>query len=160
MLNRTVGLLGAVTYGIGIILGAGIYVLIGPAAGLAGNSVWVSFIIGALISSLTGLSYAELSTMFPKAAAEYIYVKRAFKSELLAFLTGWLIIFTGIVSMSTVALGFAGYFKAIFSLPIVFIASILIVLLSFLNFMGIEKSSKVKYYKITSDSLVFKIGEY
>ena len=143
MLNRTVGLLGAVTYGIGIILGAGIYVLIGPAAGLAGNSVWVSFIIGALISSLTGLSYAELSTMFPKAAAEYIYVKRAFKSELLAFLTGWLIIFTGIVSMSTVALGFAGYFKAIFSLPIVFIASILIVLLSFLNFMGIEKSSKV-----------------
>ena len=81
--------------------------------------------------------------MFPKAAAEYIYVKRAFKSELLAFLTGWLIIFTGIVSMSTVALGFAGYFKAIFSLPIVFIASILIVLLSFLNFMGIEKSSKV-----------------
>lgn len=143
MLTRTVGLLGAVTYGIGIILGAGIYVLIGPAAGLAGNSVWASFIIGALISSLTGLSYAELSTMFPKAAAEYIYVKRAFKSELLAFLTGWLIIFTGIVSMSTVALGFAGYFKAIFSLPIVFIASILIVLLSLLNFMGIEKSSKV-----------------
>ena len=143
MLTRTVGLLGAVTYGIGIILGAGIYVLIGPAAGLAGNSVWASFVIGALISSLTGLSYAELSTMFPKAAAEYIYVKRAFKSELLAFLTGWLIIFTGIVSMSTVALGFAGYFKAIFSLPIVFIASILIVLLSFLNFMGIEKSSKV-----------------
>ena len=143
MLTRTVGLLGAVTYGIGIILGAGIYVLIGPAAGLAGNSVWASFIIGALISSLTGLSYAELSTMFPKAAAEYIYVKRAFKSELLAFLTGWLIIFTGIVSMSTVALGFAGYFKAVFSLPIVFIASILIVLLSLLNFMGIEKSSKV-----------------
>ena len=94
MLARTVDLLGAVTYGIGIILGAGIYVLIGPAAGLAGNSVWTSFIIGALISSLTGFSYAELSTMFHKAAAEYIYVKRAFKSELLAFLTGWLIIFT------------------------------------------------------------------
>lgn len=143
VLTRTVGLLGAVTYGIGIILGAGIYVLIGPAAGLAGNSVWASFIIGAVISSLTGLSYAELSTMFPKAAAEYIYVKRAFKSELLAFLTGWLIIFTGIVSMSTVALGFAGYFKAIFSLPMIFVALSLIVLLSLLNFLGIEKSSKV-----------------
>jgi len=143
LLTRTVGLFGAVAYGVGIILGAGIYVLIGPAAGLAGNSVWVSFIIGALISSLTGLSYAELSTMYPKAAAEYIYVKRAFKSEILAFLTGWLIIFTGIVSMSTVALGFAGYFSAIFTFPIILIAMILIVILSLLNFIGMEKSSKV-----------------
>ncbi|MCW4053525.1 MAG: amino acid permease, partial [Candidatus Bathyarchaeota archaeon] len=106
-LNRSIGLLGAVAYGVGIILGAGVYVLIGPASGLAGNSVWLSFVIGALISSFTGLSYAELSTMFPKAAAEYVYVKSAFRSELLAFLTGWLIIFSGIVSMSTVALGFS-----------------------------------------------------
>lgn len=143
MLTRSVGLFGAVAYGVGIILGAGIYVLIGPATGLAGNSVWLSFIIGALISSLTGLSYAELSTMYPKAAAEYIYVKRAFKSEILAFLTGWLIIFTGIVSMSTVALGFAGYFSAIFTFPIILIAIILIVILSLLNFIGIEQSSKV-----------------
>ena len=143
MLTRSIGLFEAVAYGVGIILGAGIYVLIGPATGLAGNSVWVSFIIGALISSLTGLSYAELSTMFPKAAAEYIYVKRAFKNDLLAFLTGWLIIFTGIVSISTVALGFGGYFKAIFSFPIFLSALILIIMLSVLNFIGIEKSSKV-----------------
>jgi len=143
LLTRSIGLFEAVAYGVGIILGAGIYVLIGPATGLAGNSVWVSFIIGALISSLTGLSYAELSTMFPKAAAEYIYVKRAFKNDLLAFLTGWLIIFTGIVSISTVALGFGGYFKAIFSFPIFLSALILIIMLSVLNFIGIEKSSKV-----------------
>ena len=143
LLTRSIGLFEAVAYGVGIILGAGIYVLIGPATGLAGNSVWASFIIGALISSLTGLSYAELSTMFPKAAAEYIYVKRAFKNDLLAFLTGWLIIFTGIVSISTVALGFGGYFKAIFSFPIFLSALILIILLSLLNFVGIEKSSKV-----------------
>jgi APA family basic amino acid/polyamine antiporter len=143
VLNRSVGLFGAVTYGVGIILGAGIYVLIGPATGLAGNSVWLSFIIGALISSFTGLSYAELSTMFPKAAAEYIYVKRAFKNELLAFLTGWLIVFSGIVSMSAVALGFASYFKAIFTFPIILTALILVVLLSLLNFVGIEKSSTV-----------------
>jgi len=143
LLTRSIGLFEAVAYGVGIILGAGIYVLIGPATGLAGNSVWVSFIIGALISSLTGLSYAELSTMFPKAAAEYIYVKRAFKNDLLAFLTGWLIIFTGIVSISTVALGFGGYFKAIFAFPIFLSALILIIMLSLLNFIGIEKSSKV-----------------
>jgi len=142
-LKRQIGLFGATSYGVGIILGAGIYALIGPAAGIAGNSVWISFIIGALISSFTGLSYAELSAMFPKAAAEYVYVKRAFKNELLAFLTGWLIIFTGAVSASTVALGFASYFKALFDHPIIFTALILIMLLSFLNFCGIEESSRV-----------------
>ena len=105
MLQRSISLFESIAYGIGIILGAGIYVLIGPATGLAGNSVWLSFIIGAIISSFTGLSYAELSTMYPKAAAEYVYVKRAFRNELLAFLTGWLIVFSGIVSMSAVALG-------------------------------------------------------
>jgi APA family basic amino acid/polyamine antiporter len=143
LLQRSISLFEAVAYGIGIILGAGIYVLIGPATGLAGNSVWVSFIIGAIISSFTGLSYAELSTMFPKAAAEYVYVKRAFKNELLAFLTGWLIVFSGIVSMSAVALGFASYFTAIFSTPIIFTALFLIFLLSILNFFGIENSSRV-----------------
>ena len=45
------------------------YVLLGEATGLAGNAVWLSFIIGALAASFTGLSYAELSAMFPKEAA-------------------------------------------------------------------------------------------
>jgi len=81
--------------------------------------------------------------MFPKAAAEYVYTKRAFKSELLAFLTGWLIIFTGAVSASTVALGFAGYFKALFNSPMILTALALIALLSFLSFYGIKESSKV-----------------
>lgn len=143
MLQRSISLFESIAYGIGIILGAGIYVLIGPATGLAGNSVWVSFIIGAVISSFTGLSYAELSTMYPKAAAEYVYVKKAFRNELLAFLTGWLIVFSGIVSMSAVALGFASYFTAIFNTPIIITALVLILLLSILNFFGIENSSRV-----------------
>ena len=143
VLKRSVGLFGTVAYGVGIILGAGIYVLIGSAAGLAGNSLWLSFVLGALISSFTGLSYAELSTMFPKAAAEYVYVKTAFRNELLAFLTGWLIIFSGIVSMSTVALGFSSYFSAMFSSPIVFTAVVLVLVLSALNFVGIKESSRV-----------------
>lgn len=142
-LRREIGLFESTSYGVGIILGAGIYALIGPAAGMAGNSVWASFVIGALISSFTGFSYAELSAMFPKAAAEYVYVKNSFRSELLAFLTGWLIIFTGAVSAATVALGFAGYFKALFNYPMVPTAFILILSLSFLNFCGIKESSRV-----------------
>lgn len=140
-LKREIGLFGATAYGVGIILGAGIYALIGPAAGIAGNSLWMSFLIGALISSFTGLSYAELSTMFPRAAAEYVYVKEAFENRLLAFLIGWLIIFTGVVSASTVALGFAGYFKGLFDFPMILTALILILLLSLVNFYGIKESS-------------------
>ncbi len=142
-LKRQIGLLGITAYGVGTILGAGIYALIGSAAGIAGNSVWMSFLLGAFISSFTGLSYAELSSMIPKSAAEYSYAKEAFRSDLAPFLIGWLIIFTGTVSTSTVALGFGGYFKGLFGAPIVLTSTILIVLLSILNFMGIEESSRV-----------------
>lgn len=143
MLKRSLDLFGTAVYGVGVILGAGIYVLIGSAVGLAGNSVWISFVIGAIISSFTGLSYAELSTMFPKAAAEYVYVKSAFKNQLLAFLTGWLIIFSGTVSIATVSLGFSSYFSALFGFPSLIVAGILVLSLSILNFIGIKQSSRV-----------------
>jgi APA family basic amino acid/polyamine antiporter len=150
-LKRELGLFEATIYGVGIILGAGIYALIGKAAGLAGNSLWLSFLIGASIASFTGLSYAELSTLFPKAAAEYVYVRKAFGSRFLAFLLGWLIVFTGIVSASTVALGFSGYFKDLFYLGknlinekflLILISLALIAILSFINFLGIKESAK------------------
>ena len=75
----------SIVYGLGIILGAGIYALIGEAAGIAGNSLWLSFILAAAVASFTALSYCELSSMFPRSAAEYTYVKHAFKSNLLGF---------------------------------------------------------------------------
>lgn len=141
-LIRELSLFEVTIYGIGIILGAGVYALIGEASGLAGNSLWLSFAIGALISSFTGLSYAELSTIFPKVAAEYVYVRRAFHSRFSAFLLGWLIIFTEIVSASTVALGFAGYFKGLFGFAVIPVALILILILSYINFLGIKESSR------------------
>jgi APA family basic amino acid/polyamine antiporter len=142
-LKRTIGTFEATIFGVGIILGAGIYSLIGPAAGSAGNSLWLSFIIGAVISSFTGLSYAELSTMFPRAAAEYVYVKRASGSRFLAFMLAWLIIFAGVAAASTVAVGFAGYLRSFLYAPTPVIAIALIGLLSVISFIGIEESSKV-----------------
>lgn len=135
------GLFHTTMYGIGMMLGAGIYVLIGEAAGTAGNTLWVSFIIGAIAAIFTGLSYAELSSMFPKSAAEFIYVKKAFNNEFLAFLVGWLIIFTSIVSAATISLGFGGYFAGILGSDIVISAVILIITLSFISFYGIRESS-------------------
>jgi len=141
-LKREVGLFSLTVYGIGIILGAGIYALIGKAAGITGNTIWISFLLAAIVSSFTGLSYAELSSMYPKSAAEYHYVKKAFNKKSLAFLAGWLEIFADIIATSAVALGFAGYFKGLFGFPIVPTALGLIAILSFINFWGIKESSK------------------
>src|SRR3970040_1678808 len=104
-LKRELGLLEVTLSGVGIILGAGIYALIGKAAGLAGNSIWISFALSALIAVFTGLSYAELSSMFPKASAEYEYVTNAF-SKKLAFIIGWLIIWSGVIGVLHSCTGF------------------------------------------------------
>ncbi len=138
-LKREVGLFGATLTGVGIILGAGIYVLIGKAAGLAGNAVWMSFLFAALLAALTGLSYAELSSMFPKAGAEYEYTRAAFNKRL-AFIIGWLIVLGGFISSATVALGFSGYFHGLFGTPIILTGMILIIIMSFILFYGIKDS--------------------
>jgi APA family basic amino acid/polyamine antiporter len=139
-LKRTLGLIETTFYGVGVILGAGIYALIGKAAGLAGNAVWAAFAIGAFIAAFTGLSYAELSSMFPKAGGEYVYTEKAFNKRL-AFLVGWLIVVGGVIAAATISLGFSGYFSVIFHTPVIPIAIGLIFALSLLNFWGIRESA-------------------
>lgn len=138
-LEREIGLWQVVLMGVGIILGAGIYVLIGKAAALAGNAVWLSFLLSALVAVFTGLSYAELSSIFPKAGAEYVYTKHAFGRRT-AFVIGWLLVISGFVFSATVSLGFAGYFESLFGFPSLLSAVSLIILLSLVIFYGIRES--------------------
>lgn len=142
-LRRQLGLFQTTMYGVGLILGAGIYALIGDAAGTAGNSLWLSFVLAAVASVFTGLSYAELSSMYPKAAAEYSFVKNAFKNNFIAFIVGWLTLFVTIISAATIALGFGGYFGDLFGIPILISAVLVIIGLSFVNFAGIRESSSM-----------------
>jgi len=153
-LKRTLGLFETTAYGVGIIVGAGIYALIGAVAGLAGNAVWLSFIISSFLAVFTGLSYVELSSIFPKDAAEYHYVKHATGSRYLSFLVTWFVLAMLIITASTVAIGFGNYFSAflfgqkwssgfyILSFPVI-LALLAIVLMSYINYRGIEVSSKV-----------------
>lgn len=142
-LRRRLGLFHTTMYGVGLILGAGIYALIGSAVGEAGNAVWFSFILAAVASVFTGLSYAELSSMYPKAAAEYTYIKNAFKNNFVAFLVGWLTLFVAIISAATIAVGFGGYFAGLFGVPILLAAILVILGVSFVNFLGIRESSSM-----------------
>lgn len=139
-LKRALGLFETTLAGIGIIFGAGIYVLVGKAAGIAGQHVWVSFLAAGIVAALTGLSYAELSSMYPKASAEYEYSKHAFGRRI-GFLVGWLAIIAGIVSASTVALGFGGYLSALIGFGPEILAVVVIAACSAIVFLGIKQSA-------------------
>jgi len=139
-LKREINLLTLTIYGVGIIVGAGIYALVGKAAGTAGNSVWLSFLFGALLASLTAMSYSELSSMFPKSASEYHYVKNAFNSNIFGNIICWAEILVDLVACSTIVLAFSGYFSGFFNIPTVLVAGVLLILLSLINFVGIKES--------------------
>ena len=139
-LKRELSLWQVTIAGVGIILGAGIYALIGVAAGTAGNAIWLAFLISAVVAGLTGLSYAELTSMFKGDAAEYDYIKEAFNHKI-ALAVGIMIIAAGFVSAATVALGFAGYFIKILPISMVLAAIGLIVLMTIINFTGIKQTA-------------------
>ncbi len=158
-LERSISLLQATIYGVGIILGAGIYALIGEAAGIAGNRVCLSFVVAALIASCSALSYAELSSSYPKSAAEFTYVKEITGSPFAGFMVGYFSILTGVISVAAVALGFSSYFKLFLNIDPVLVAIIVIVGAAALNFSGIQESARVNavFTLIEVGGLVFII---
>ncbi|MBC8351231.1 MAG: amino acid permease [Planctomycetes bacterium] len=141
-LKRSLGLVECTLMGVGVMLGAGIYALVGQAASLAGNTVWVSFLVASVVASFTGLSYAELSSFIPKAGGEYYYVNRAF-GRLVAFLVTWLLLVGIAVCSAAVALGFAGYLNALIGTDEIWTASFLVMATAALLIYGIKQSAWV-----------------
>lgn len=142
-LKKELGLFEATVYGVGLILGAGIYAILGEATGLTGGSVVFSFLIAAGVAALTGLSYAELSSLFPKEEGDYIYVRKAFESKRLSELTALFRILVGIIAGAAVSLAFAGYLSSFLDLPILAMAIGLVIVCSLVNFWGIDFSAKI-----------------
>jgi len=141
-LERSLSLWELTLMSVGIILGAGIYVIIGEATGLSGNSLWLSFIIAALVATFTAFSYAELSSRFPKAGAEYVYIENSFGKRI-AWLVGWLIIAGSIIASSTVAIGFSRYFSAIFNTPILTVAIIMLIIIGIVLIIGVQETASL-----------------
>ena len=155
-LERSISLPQAILYGVGVIIGAGIYSLVGVAAGITGNLLWLSFVIAGLIAALTAYSYSRLIRMFPKVAAESVYVLKAFDSRKLAFFVGILSLLTGLFSVATVSWGFATYFKLFFVIDPLVIAVLIILFLSIVNFLGIQES--VMLNNVTTFFTIFGMG--
>lgn len=142
-LREELGLFEVTVYGVGLILGAGIYAILGEAAGLAGESIFFAFLIASFVGMLTGLSYSELSSMYPKEEADYIYVRSAFDHKKLSEITAIFRIFVGVVSAAAIALAFGGYLTFFIPTSMVLLAIAIILISSAVNFYGIKLSAKI-----------------
>ncbi len=140
-LNRSIGLFALTLYGIGDILGSGIYGLVGKAAGEMGSAVWLGFFISMVAAGLTGLSYASLSSRYPRAGGAAYTTYRAFNNGFVAYVVGLAVLASGLTSMATAARVFAGYFTGMgLPLPPTVVALLFAAFVAAVVYRGIRES--------------------
>jgi basic amino acid/polyamine antiporter, APA family len=141
-LHRVLGFWALTAYGVGDILGAGIYALVGQVAARAGDAAWLSFLTAVAIASLSALSFAELAGRYPRSAGEAYYVNTAFGREGLALFVGWLVLASAVVSMATVSRAAVGYASVIGeTIPPRLLIFVFMGLLALLTYWGMRISS-------------------
>lgn len=141
-LKPVIGPVQLVFYSVGMIVGAGVYSVIGSAAGVAHHSLWLSFVVGAGVAMLTALSYAEMATSFPVAGAEYVYLRKAWPgADLLAFTVGSILLLGGAATAATVAMAFAGYLRVFVDVPTIAAAGLLLAFCTAIGIWGLRESS-------------------
>ncbi len=128
-------------YGLGTILGAGIYVLVGEVVVTAGIFAPVAFLLAAVAAAFSAFSYAELAARHPLAGAEAVYVQEGFGRRGLSMFVGLLICFSGIVSSATLTRGFVGYLSVFFDVPENLVIIVLLLALGLLALWGILESA-------------------
>ena len=116
-LIRSLTLTHAVLYGLGVTIGAGIYVLVGAAAGRSGMHAPLAFIAAAFVMGVTAASFAELGTRMPVAASEAAYIQAAFNRKWLSGAVGLLVVGAAAISGATITVGSAGYLGVFLPLP-------------------------------------------
>jgi amino acid transporter len=142
-LRRSIGPVQMALYGLGSMLGAGIYGLIGKAAGQAGNAVWLAFVVALFAALLTVLSYASLGSRYPRAAGAAYVTERAYGFPLLSFVVGLALVCSGLTSIATQSRVFAANLADLLrtdSLPVTLLALGFLLVLTGIVFRGIRES--------------------
>lgn len=142
-LKRSLGLWLLVFYGLGNILGAGIYVLVGKVAGEAGYYAPLSFMLAAFVAAFTAFTYAELSARYPVAAGEAVYLQKGFERTWLSKLGGLLIAASGMLSAATMVRGFSGYMQVFVEQPDWLLIIVVLFILGLIAIWGISESIKI-----------------
>jgi basic amino acid/polyamine antiporter, APA family len=139
-LKRALSLSHATLYGLGVTIGAGIYVLIGAAASRAGMYAPLAFIGAAILIGLSGASFAELAGRLPVAAGEAAYVRKAFDSRRLAAAVGLLVVGIAIVSAAAISIGSAGYLGVFIALPEPLLVAAIVLAMGLIAAWGVRES--------------------
>ena len=142
-LRRTLGLPLVTLYGLGNILGAGIYVLVGKVAGFAGSSTTLAFIIAMVTAAVTALSYMELAGRYPVSASVSVYLHQAFGKRWLSTTIGLTMVGGGVASAAALSQGFAGYLNSFISVPTIVSSVGLLAVLGAIAIKGIGESAKM-----------------
>ena len=139
-LKRSIGLPGLICLGVGTMVGAGFYALIGKVAGLAGQLAPVSMLGAGLVALTSGFAFIELAGRFPVSAGVARYVSEAFGRHWASRLAGWLVIATGIVSAGTLAVATIGFLQDLIVFDSVVGLVLLVTVLGLLAAWGIGES--------------------
>lgn len=139
-LHRHIGTGLLALYGVGNIVGAGVYVLVGKIAEPAGYLSVLAFILAAAVAFCAALSYAELAARFPVSAGISVYLHEAFKGKYLPTAIGLLLVFAGTVSTATLLKGFAGYFTSLIPAEPIVVMACATLLLLVIMLRGIKES--------------------
>lgn len=142
-LKRSLSLPLITLYGLGTILGAGIYVLIGEVAAVAGMHMPLSFLLASLLAIFTAFAYAELSARYPFSAGEAVYVQHGFGVKVLSQVVGLAIVIIGVVSSAAISRGFVGYLNVFVHFPDAWVITILVVSMGLIAIWGISESVMV-----------------
>ncbi len=126
--------------GVAVIIGAGIFVLLGPATREAGGAVWLAFVVAGVLSALTAFSYMELASMFPKAGSEHEFASQVFP-RWVAVVVGWSMTAALVVAAATVSLGFGRYVNEFVEIDERLVAAVLLVVMAVVSFLGMERAA-------------------
>jgi amino acid transporter len=130
-------------YGLGVIVGAGIYVALGEVIARAGSAAPLSFLIAGICAALSGLCYAELAGRYPEAAGATAYVQKAFGSNALGLFVGAATTIAAAVSAAAIAHGAVSYIDEFLPLPPTLVAVLLIVSFGALSSYGVRASVSI-----------------
>jgi amino acid transporter len=157
-LKKSMTLTAAISMGVGAMLGAGIFALMGEAGARAGNAVYISFIIAGIISLLSGYSYAKLGVRYPSSGGIVEYLIQGYGSNYITGVLSILLYFSVTVVMGMVAKAFGSYAVTLFTshpsgLLVNIFSSVIVIILTFINFAGSNMISRVEKFIV-----IFKIS--
>lgn len=153
-LRPTLSLFDATAINIGAIIGAGIFVVTGIVAGLAGSALMVSLLLAAVVGLFTALSFADLSANYPTEGGGYEFA-HILISPLAGFIAGWMWVIANVFVGAAVALGFSHYLASMFPvLPIRPTAIIIISLLTISNIVGAKTSAELNNVLVIAKILI------